>query len=57
VPRGALLDRYSQVDRDGSFHSAIRKPRDRFLKVHSAALALHSVNMLPVAGVWYITLR
>lgn len=33
VPRGALLDRYSQVDRDGSFHSAIRKPRDRFLKV------------------------
>ena len=57
VPRGALLDRYSQVDKDGSFHSAIRKPRDRFLKVHSAARALHSMNMLPVAGVWYITLR
>jgi len=33
VPRGALLNAYSQVDRDGSFHSPVQKPRDRFLKV------------------------
>jgi hypothetical protein len=46
VPRGALLDRYSQVDRDGSFHSAIRKPRDRFLKVPALPLPPVMVKMI-----------
>lgn len=33
VPRGALLNASSTVDRDGTFHSPVAKPRDRFLKV------------------------
>ena len=29
VPRSALLDQFSQVARDGSFTSSIKRPRDR----------------------------
>jgi acyl-CoA oxidase len=33
VPRGALLDAFTQVDSRGNVSSTIAKPRDRFLKV------------------------
>ena len=33
VPRGALLNAFSEVSPDGAFKSSISKPRDRFLKV------------------------
>lgn len=33
VPRSALLDAFSSVNRDGTLRSTITKPRDRFLKV------------------------
>ena len=36
VPRGALLNAHSDVAPDGTFHSRIAKPRDRFLKVRTS---------------------
>jgi len=39
VPREALLDAFSSVDADGTFHSSIVKPRDRFLKVADQLLS------------------
>lgn len=42
VPRGALLNASSTVDRDGTFRSPVAKPRDRFLKVRNSLLPLTS---------------
>jgi acyl-CoA oxidase len=39
VPRWALLNASSNVDRDGAFHSAIARPRDRFLRVADQLLS------------------
>lgn len=39
VPREGLLDRYSQVSREGKFTSEIGRPRDRFLKVADQLLS------------------
>uniref|UniRef100_A0A7S3QUT3 Acyl-coenzyme A oxidase n=1 Tax=Dunaliella tertiolecta TaxID=3047 RepID=A0A7S3QUT3_DUNTE len=39
VPRGALLDAFSQVEADGTFKSDIAKPRNRFLKVADQLLS------------------
>jgi acyl-CoA oxidase len=39
VPRTALLNAFSDVDRDGRFTSAIAKPRDRFLRVADQLLS------------------
>lgn len=44
VPRGALLNAYSQVDRDGTFHSPVQKPRDRFLKVPDLRMYLAAIT-------------
>ena len=35
----ALLDRYSQVDKDGNFHSSIKDKRQRFLRVADQLLS------------------
>ncbi|KAG1666186.1 hypothetical protein FOA52_012033 [Chlamydomonas sp. UWO 241] len=39
VPRGALLNAFSDVAPDGTFTSTIAKPRDRFLKVADQLLS------------------
>mmetsp|Transcript_3167 Transcript_3167/g.6936 ORF Transcript_3167/g.6936 Transcript_3167/m.6936 type:complete len:665 (+) Transcript_3167:191-2185(+) len=39
VPRGALLNAFSDVAPDGTFRSSIAKPRDRFLKVADQLLS------------------
>ena len=39
IPRSGLLNANSTVDRDGTFHSKISKPRDRFLKVADQLLS------------------
>jgi len=39
VPRSALLDKHSQVARDGTFSSSIKKKRNRFLKVADQLLS------------------
>jgi acyl-CoA oxidase len=39
VPRGALLDAFTQVDSRGNVSSTIAKPRDRFLKVADQLLS------------------
>ncbi|KAL3161452.1 hypothetical protein ABBQ32_010335 [Trebouxia sp. C0010 RCD-2024] len=39
IPRQGLLDGNSTVERDGTFHSKISKPRDRFLKVADQLLS------------------
>jgi len=39
VPRGALLNAFSNVDAAGNFSSSIAKPRDRFLKVADQLLS------------------
>lgn len=39
VPRSALLNAHSNVDADGTFRSAVAKPRDRFLKVADQLLS------------------
>lgn len=39
VPRGALLNAFSQVQPDGTFSSEISKPRDRFLRVADQLLS------------------
>ena len=39
IPRNGLLNANSTVERDGSFHSKISKPRDRFLKVADQLLS------------------
>ena len=39
VPRDALLDAFTQVDREGNVSSSIAKPRDRFLKVADQLLS------------------
>jgi acyl-CoA oxidase len=39
IPRTALLNRYSNVERDGTFTSIIKKKRDRFLKVADQLLS------------------
>jgi len=39
VPRGALLNAFSEVSPDGGFKSSIGKPRDRFLKVADQLLS------------------
>ena len=39
IPRQGLLDGNSTVERDGTFHSKIAKPRDRFLKVADQLLS------------------
>ena len=43
VPRSALLNASSNVARDGSFTSAVAKPRDRFLRVNKL-IKLYSTN-------------
>lgn len=39
VKREALLNAFSNVERDGSFSSVVKKPRDRFLKVADQLLS------------------
>jgi hypothetical protein len=39
VKRDALLNAFSDVDRDGSFSSVVKKPRERFLKVADQLLS------------------
>lgn len=39
IPRHGLLNANSTVERDGTFHSKISKPRDRFLKVADQLLS------------------
>ncbi|GAX82883.1 hypothetical protein CEUSTIGMA_g10309.t1 [Chlamydomonas eustigma] len=39
VPRGALLNAFSDVAPDGTFRSSIAKPRDRFLRVADQLLS------------------
>ncbi len=39
VPRTALLDAHSSVAPDGSFTSAVARPRDRFLRVADQLLS------------------
>jgi len=39
VPRGALLDAFSQLEKGGVFRSGISKPRNRFLKVADQLLS------------------
>ena len=39
VKRDALLNQFSNVERDGTFSSAIKKPRERFLKVADQLLS------------------
>ena len=39
IPREGLLNANSTVERDGTFHSKISKPRDRFLKVADQLLS------------------
>ena len=39
IPREGLLNGNSTVERDGTFHSKISKPRDRFLKVADQLLS------------------
>lgn len=39
IPRDGLLNANSTVQRDGTFHSKISKPRDRFLKVADQLLS------------------
>ena len=39
IPRSGLLNANSTVERDGTFHSKISKPRDRFLKVADQLLS------------------
>lgn len=39
IPRHWLLNANSTVERDGTFHSKISKPRDRFLKVADQLLS------------------
>lgn len=39
IPRTALLNRYSNVEKDGKFTSEINKKRDRFLKVADQLLS------------------
>jgi hypothetical protein len=39
VKRDALLNAFSNVERDGTFTSAIKKPRERFLKVADQLLS------------------
>lgn len=39
MKREALLNAFSDVERDGSFSSAVEKPRERFLKVADQLLS------------------
>jgi len=39
VKRDALLNAFSNVERDGTFTSAVKKPRERFLKVADQLLS------------------
>lgn len=39
IPRAYLMNANSTVERDGTFHSKIAKPRDRFLKVADQLLS------------------
>ncbi len=39
MKRDALLNAFSNVERDGSFSSAVKKPRERFLKVADQLLS------------------
>lgn len=39
VPRWALLDAFSQVAPDGTFSSAVARPRERFLRVADQLLS------------------
>ncbi len=39
MPRGALLNAFSEVSTDGSFKSTIEKSRDRFLRVADQLLS------------------